>query len=70
MSSKKTVDERMKDERTTTDRKGHIGDQQKETDEIRQHAVEWAIISVTEKLDDRVFVDGYVALCEALLSEQ
>jgi threonine aldolase len=31
-----------------------------------QHWMEWMIMSVTEKLDDEVFVNGYVAVCKAL----
>ncbi|KYG46960.1 hypothetical protein M433DRAFT_142454 [Acidomyces richmondensis BFW] len=67
--SNKTVDERMEEERTATDGKVHTIEQQNEPNESRRHSVEWAIISVTEKLDDQVFVDGYVAFCEALLNE-
>ncbi len=59
----------MEEERTATDGKVHTIEQQNEPNESRRHSVEWAIISVTEKLDDQVFVDGYVAFCEALLNE-
>jgi len=38
------------------------------TKEDLTHFVEWMIMSVTEKIDTKVFVDGYVNLCKELLA--
>ena len=38
------------------------------TAEDLTHFMEWMIMSVTEKIDTQVFVDGYVKLCKELLA--
>ncbi|KAK1089808.1 hypothetical protein LTR48_009553, partial [Friedmanniomyces endolithicus] len=35
----------------------------------KRHFKEWMIMSVTEKIETRVFVDAYVDLCKELVGE-
>nr|OQO17229.1 hypothetical protein B0A51_15417 [Rachicladosporium sp. CCFEE 5018] len=37
-------------------------------DAVHRHEIEWMMMSVTEKIPTKTFVDGYVALCDALLA--
>ena len=34
----------------------------------KRHMIEWMMMSITEKIETKVFVDGYVALCEELMA--
>lgn len=69
LKQKESLDEKMKAERGTSAR-----EEDKEQDEDstaarddKRHFMEWMMMSVTEKLETEVFVDGYVALCKELL---
>lgn len=61
----KTVDERMKDERASA---GSASDGKKNGTSSEVQKLEWMISDATEGIDTNVFVNGYVALCEELLS--
>lgn len=70
---KQTLDEKLAEDRLV-DVKAKEGSQKtdEQTDrteraENRTYFMEWMLMSVTERLDDSVFVDGYVALCEELV---
>lgn len=60
---KQTLDEKMAAEREG----GKVGDTDKPVEGARRHEIEWMLMSVTEKIETKVFVEGYVGLCNALL---
>lgn len=64
-----SLDEKMKEDRMKV-KFGKIGPCANggKAEDARMHFVEWMIMSLTEKIDDAVFVGGYVALCKELIT--
>ena len=62
---KKSLDEKAKAERDGN--KATNGDSPEGSVDNRRNIIEWMIVSMTEKIETKVFVDAYVALCEELI---
>ncbi|KAF2717462.1 PLP-dependent transferase [Polychaeton citri CBS 116435] len=77
---KQTLDDKLKEDRLAAKSKPYSADIEGKDqqagllngtvtsveDQDRLHSMEWMIMSVTEKLDTKLFVDGYAMLCEEL----
>nr|POE88206.1 isoform c of uncharacterized protein [Quercus suber] len=68
---KMTLDKKLADDRARISERGqstrNLADRQGRQD--RTHFMEWMLMSITENIPSNVFVAGYNALCEELLSE-
>lgn len=68
-----SVDEMMAKERTEKS-SSYLATEKKEVNEAeaedKTHFMEWSVMSITEKIETKVFVDAYVSLCKALLENK
>ncbi|KAK5109172.1 hypothetical protein LTR62_007257 [Meristemomyces frigidus] len=74
---KQSLDEKMKAEREAAVGGGEVAGSKGEgaaavpegREGGKEHFMEWMIMAVTQKIETRVFIEAYVALCEELLRE-
>lgn len=68
-----SVDEMMAKERTEK-RSSYLATEKDKENEVeaedKTHFMEWSIMSITERIETKVFVDAYVRLCEELLKSK
>jgi hypothetical protein len=58
------------DEKLAHNRAGETDEDIARNDTSKSHTIEWAINNVTENIEKKTFVDGFVALCELIAAQK